>query len=780
MTVKQAQQQQPHGATENDDVIAMLRDSARDLCARALPRARLRELRTSSNSFDRSVWGQMAELGWPQLLLPESRDGAGLGMAAVVAVCRELGGALAPEPVIESAVGAVSVLAHLPQDGLLQDLLGGGEIVPVAALGSVSSVPFGNVVATSNTSGFLLNGHCLNVPLGADADGWLVPALLETEPAWLWVTRAASGVLVESLPLADGGHDAHVRFSDAPARLLGHGAVANDALVVARARTGLAGSAYLLGLSETLFDLTLEYLANRRQFGQAIGSFQVIQHRMVDLYLQLRLCSAVIQRAVATIDEGSESGAAIAASRACYRACSTAMAMTRESIQLHGAIGTTDECDVGLFVNRALVTTARFGPAAAHARELARYSNKLSSDPEKGTSHSAVDAGFTPPDGDWNQLDNNHFRAVVRKWLEQNYPAELRNPAARLQWQACREWYGQLYRRGWAAPAWPVEHGGMGLAPEKLLIFIEERERWGVARTPDQGIIMIGPLLMQHGSAEQQAFYLPPALSGEHIWCQGYSEPNSGSDLASLATTAVRDGDEFVINGQKIWTTLAQDATHMFCLVRTDPQAKPQAGISFVLIDLTVSGITIRPITNIAGDAEFCEVFFDDVRVPVANLVGALNDGWTIAKALLSFERIFIGSPKQSQHGLSRLHELVAQTGLRDDPVFVDRMTRLELDVADLEALYGEFADVIKRGGTLGADVSVLKIWASETVCRLSEFMLEAAGDAGGQRGTIEFGEGSVDVLSHYYNARPTPIYGGSNEIQRNIVAKHVLRMPSR
>jgi len=291
---------------------------------------------------------------------------------------------------------------------------------------------------------------------------------------------------------------------------------------------------------------------------------------------------------------------------------------------------------------------------------------------------------------------------------------------------------------------------------------------------------MMGPLLMPHGSPEQQSTYLPPALSGEHIWCQGYSEPESGSDLASLKTSAVRDGDEFVINGQKIWTTLAQDATHMFCLVRTDAEAKPQAGISFVLIDLNVTGITIRPIRNMAGDEEFCEVFFDDVRIPVQNLVGKLNDGWTIAKALLSFERIFIGSPKQSQHALSRLHELADARQLREDPVFVDRLTRLELDVADLESLYKVFADVMRRGDTLGPDVSLLKIWASETVCRLSEFMLEAAAESGAQVGAIDCNGPSIDILSHYYNARPTPIYGGSNEIQRNILAKHVLKLPTR
>ena len=291
---------------------------------------------------------------------------------------------------------------------------------------------------------------------------------------------------------------------------------------------------------------------------------------------------------------------------------------------------------------------------------------------------------------------------------------------------------------------------------------------------------MVGPVLMQYGTPAQQAYYLPSALSGEHLWCQGYSEPNAGSDLASLRTRAIREGDEFVINGQKTWTTLAQDATHMFCLVRTDQDAKPQAGISFVLIDLASPGITIRPIRNIAGDEEFCEVFLDNVRVPVASLVGELHDGWTIAKALLGFERIFIGSPKQCQYALNRLTELGAARGLLGEPVFVDRLARFALDVADLESLYKEFADIVRRGETLGPDISVLKIWASETFSRLSEFIVEAAGEAGARVGYADFNGAKIDVLSQYYNARPTTLYGGSNEIQRNILAKQVLKLPAR
>jgi alkylation response protein AidB-like acyl-CoA dehydrogenase len=379
---------------------------------------------------------------------------------------------------------------------------------------------------------------------------------------------------------------------------------------------------------------------------------------------------------------------------------------------------------------------------------------------------------------DWNALTDDAFRHEVREFLETHYPAELRHTTRRLRWADIRGWVRTLAAKGWLAPAWPREHGGMGLSPAKLLIFIEEQERHGVARAPDMGVVMVGPILIRHGDEWQKRTYLPAILANEHIWCQGYSEPNAGSDLASLRTEAVLDGEDFVITGQKTWTTLAQDATHMFVLARTDKAAKKQAGISFLLLDLKAPGVTVRPIKNIAGHEEFCEVFLDDVRTPKRNLVGGLNNGWTIAKALLGFERLFLGSPKQSQYALGRLAALARQRGLFTDAEFVEKFTRLRLDVADLGAAYARYSDMVKRGEPLGADVSLLKIWATETFQHLTELTVETAGADGATVDPLQFGNEWLDVLGPYYNSRPATIYGGSNEIQRNILAKHVLGLP--
>jgi len=380
---------------------------------------------------------------------------------------------------------------------------------------------------------------------------------------------------------------------------------------------------------------------------------------------------------------------------------------------------------------------------------------------------------------DWNALDDETFRHEVRSFFEEHYPAHLRYPKTRLRWHQISDWTLTLSRKGWIAPAWPVEYGGMGLAPVKLLIFFEEQERWGVGRAPDQGINQVGPLLIKYGSEAHRREFLPPIIACEHIWCQGYSEPGAGSDLASLRTEALLDGDEFVINGQKTWTSLAQDATHMYLLVRTDKSVKKQQGISFLLVDIDSPGITLRPIRNIAGNEEFCEVFLDNVRVPKTRLVGEINQGWTIAKALLGFERIMLGSPKAAQYVLARLEELAVRLGLDRDMGFVDRFTQLRLDVADLGALYIRFVDQVKRGEQLGPDVSILKVWATETFSRLASLMVDAAGSAGATMGDVELFGSHANILSSYYSARPATIYGGSNEIQRNILASQVLGLPN-
>ena len=379
---------------------------------------------------------------------------------------------------------------------------------------------------------------------------------------------------------------------------------------------------------------------------------------------------------------------------------------------------------------------------------------------------------------DYNAMEDEAFRQEARAFFEKDYPAELRFMPRRLTWDESKPWWLTLSKKGWLAPNWPVEHGGMGLDPAKLIIYWEETERAGIGRMPDQGVTMVGPTLIRFGNDAQRAQYLPKILAGDIVWCQGYSEPNAGSDLASLRTEAVLDGDEYVINGSKIWTSMAHHATNIYVLVRTDKAVKQQRGISFLLVDMKTPGITLRTIKNIAGSEEFCQVFFDNVRTHKDNLVGKINEGWTIAKGLLTFERLNIGSPRRPQYALKRLEQLARATGLFDDPGFADKFTALKLDLDDLGSLYARYVEIVKRGEELGQEVSMLKIWAMESWQRLTDLLLETGQEYGAMPGEHTVDGAKVDLLSPFYYARPGTIYGGSSEVQRNILAKYVLKLP--
>ena len=379
---------------------------------------------------------------------------------------------------------------------------------------------------------------------------------------------------------------------------------------------------------------------------------------------------------------------------------------------------------------------------------------------------------------DYNSVSDDAFRTEIRAWIEANYPPELRFPIERLHRRDTKPWYDRLAEKGWLAPGWPTDRGGMGLDTVKRVIFIEELERHGCARFSDQGVLMLGPLLMSYGTPAQQARFLPEILTGAHIWAQGYSEPGSGSDLASLRTEAVLDGDEWVINGQKTWTTLGNDANWIYLLARTDKSAKPQRGISFLLVPMDAPGIVVRPILTLGMSDEFCEVFFDDVRVPRDALVGELNQGWTMAKALLGFERIFVGSPAQSAYALSRLDRMAEHLRLRGDAEFRVRYDRLAIDLADHVSLYSSFIDRLRRGEPIGADVSMLKINQTELYKRIAQTLVDYADGYAGAGGLVR-GLGDVQASAIWLQSLQTTIYGGTSEIQRDILAKQVLQLPN-
>ena len=379
---------------------------------------------------------------------------------------------------------------------------------------------------------------------------------------------------------------------------------------------------------------------------------------------------------------------------------------------------------------------------------------------------------------DWNALSDDAFRELVREEIERHYPERLRFVPGWSTWAEQAEWIERLLERRWIAPGWPVEMGGMGLSPLKQMIFREEHERWGAVYYREHGVSQVGPVIMRFGTREQQDRWLPPTLRAEHHWAQGYSEPEAGSDLASLRTRAKRYENEYVVTGQKIWTTLAHVATHIYILARTNPDAKKQEGISFLLAPIDAPGITVRQIRDIAGHSELCEVFLDEVRIPVTDRIGEEDHGWTIAKSLLGHERITVGSPAPAEYGLELLRAVAQERGQIDDPVFRERYGQLALDVAHARDAYARYKAMVARGEEIGPDVSMLKIISSETFARIADVIIETAGEDGGLLGDDGHGRDSGGVLTSFYRARPMLIYAGSNEIQRNIIASAVLGLP--
>jgi hypothetical protein len=384
------------------------------------------------------------------------------------------------------------------------------------------------------------------------------------------------------------------------------------------------------------------------------------------------------------------------------------------------------------------------------------------------------------------------FRDEVRAFIKDNYPAHLRGFGSRedLSKEDFLAWHKILGKKGWAAPAWPVEYGGTGWTPTQRYIWSEENARAETIPPLPFGINMVGPVIYTFGTPEQKARYLPKILSGEEWWCQGYSEPGAGSDLASLKTRAVREGDHYIINGQKTWTTLAQHADWGFFLCRTDPSAKKQEGISFILVDMKTPGVTVRPIIMLDGGHEVNDVFLDNVKVPVENLVGVENQGWTCAKFLLAHERSGIAGVARSKRGVERLKDLAraerADNGdaLISDKDFARKVAELEIDLTALE--FTELRTLAREeaGRGPGPESSLLKIKGTEIQQRLTELAMEAVGNYAQpyfrsfDSDSNEFAigpEGARMTAPSYFNMRKTSIYGGSNEIQRNIIAKMVL-----
>ncbi len=377
------------------------------------------------------------------------------------------------------------------------------------------------------------------------------------------------------------------------------------------------------------------------------------------------------------------------------------------------------------------------------------------------------------------------FRQETKAWLAENCPPEMQKPM-RSEKDACwggrnwvfqsedqKLWLGRMAAKGWTAPSWPTKYGGGGLSRAEAKVLQQEMNNIG-ARSPlhSFGIWMLGPALLEFGSEEQRLRYLPEICRGEIRWCQGYSEPNAGSDLASLATKAEDKGDHYLVNGQKVWTSYADEADWIFCLVRTDNTGKKHHGISFLLFDMESEGVSTKPILLISGRSPFCETFFEDVKVPKENLVGERDKGWSIAKYLLTHEREMIGD----YGAVKPLSEIIADNGYTPNPILRAKIAEFEVDAWAFAQTMSRMLMEAKAGASLGAKSSMLKYYGTELNKRRYELMMDLAGHDGLEWESERSNDGQL--ARSWLRTKGNTIEGGTSEIQLNIISKHILQLP--
>ena len=790
--------EEPENRALRDNTSDMLRQSAATFLVERHSTRRLRSLRTSAHGYECSLWRDMAALGWMSMLLPDDLGGLGMDVRHVAALCDEIGAALLPEPWVACALMPAVVMRGAPasrrRDSLLEAIGSGDAMLALAWQEHENQIdPAEGIEAlVSGTPGALrLSGLKRFVASLPGADGLIVSARQDGETALVHVPAGVSGMHVTEHRLVDDSRAANVVFDDLPLAadaILARGALADALLRQAFEESLVAVCAQQVAIARRGLEITTEYMRTRVQFGRALASFQALQHRLVDLAIQVRRMEAALARAVQYVQEGNPDRPAVLSAAKSF--CTGAsLRITRACIQLHGGMGFTDEADIGLYLRAALRLAGWLGTADAHRerfmalREPPQGPGGAGDAPDGARSMARARKPVelpAPREGRWpdyNAMSDEDFRAVFRDWLENNLPQENRRPADRLLGEPAESWMRKLSQAGWRAPGWPVKFGGLGLSFRKHAIYHEELDRAGASRWIDHGVWSLGEILMHYGDDAQRDYYLPRILTCEHVWAQGYSEPGAGSDLASLRTRAVRDGGHWMINGQKIWTSGAAYATHIFVLVRTNPDTAKQRGISFILADIKTPGITVRPIRNIADELEFCEVFFEDARVPLENLVGEVDQGWTIAKGLLGMERLVISSSSLPRRALAALRAVGRRRELLADPLFRSRYGELLMDIENLEALYAEASEDMGAGREVPTDLSILRIFAGELFQQVSEAAMEFAAEHG-PIGSVSTDGVQHDIKKLFMVARPATIYGGTAEIQRNILARRLLSLP--
>jgi alkylation response protein AidB-like acyl-CoA dehydrogenase len=758
------------------DEQAELQRIAREVVERECPASLVRAV-VEDDADASSLWKALVDLEWPGLTLPLEDGGSGANPLDLSLVLEELGWAADVSPFL------ATVTQHLPlvRDGL-QGTVRAERLAAIVAGSPGAAVLDPNAfTARRSGDGWRINGAAAHVLDGDRAEELVVVARTDEGLACLLLPAYEAQVTRE--PTSDGSlHLATVRLADAyvVAARAHVGPEVEGALVAAadEAVTGIAAT--IVGASQRVFDLVLDHIRDRRQFGVPIGSFQAVKHMAVDAYMSIERARAVVQLAARSLSDGADRRPML--TPMAKAAAGDAQRLTvQHGIQLFGALGYTWENDLQLFLKRAKTLDVLLGTPRQHRQEVARLAL---ADPAGAIAQRPPSAEDT----------TEAFRLELAAWLDANTPSEEEAAAERSRSSAdipawARRFQRAMFEAGWLLPANPPEFGGRNASLMEVLAHHEELDRRRIYLTFNpQGLSIIVPAILAFGTEEQKQRWALPIMRAEITAALGMSEPDAGSDLAGLRTRAVLDGDRFIVNGQKVWTSGAHDADVIFAFVRTDPDAPKHKAISCLVIPTDTPGVTRRPFRSIQGkdELDFNEVFFDDAAVPAENLIGELHQGWRVATGSLGHERfmLWLGYAERLDELTTRGGKVVRDHGLQGDAYVLDWYAQLVTDSHALRAL-GERTMAKVQRGMEPVEQSILKLFGSEATQRATLHVLEALGpdalDPSVRTGPVEplnldlWGESWFDLYLRSFSAT---IAGGTSQIQRNIIGEHVLGLP--
>ncbi|HMG25442.1 MAG TPA: acyl-CoA dehydrogenase [Acidimicrobiia bacterium] len=717
----------PIGISEEHEA---LRQAARGWVERHCPPEVPRSFLDAGTESLPAFWGELAAQGWCGLHVDEALGGEGYGLPELVVVLEELGRAGAPGPFLPTVLAAAVIQAAGKETAadILPELASGETVGAVALEGRIEAEPDGDGRRVRGTLRAVLSGHLAGVLVARAGDDWYAltgDEFTATELASLDPTRRVAevrvdGAVLPSVRRLDGVDTARVR----------------DLAAVVFAAEGV-------GVAQWCVETASEYAKVREQFGRPIGQFQGVKHKCADMLAETELARAAVWDAARAADEPAV--APLTAAAAAGLAVDAAYSAAKDCIQVHGGIGFTWEHDAHLYLKRATTTRQLLGPTSTwrvRAAEAARGGARR---------RLAVDL---PPEAEALRDEVRAFATDV-KGLDE---VEQRR---------------RLADAGYLAPQWPKPWGRDASALEQLVI--DDEFRKAKVRRPNLSVgAWALPPLMVYGTDEQQQRWIPATLRGEISWCQLFSEPGAGSDLAALMTRATRDDGGWVVNGQKVWTSMAQNADWGILIARTDPDAAKHDGISYFMLDMKTPGIDIRPLRELTGEAWFNEVFFNDVFVPDDCLVGAPNDGWRAARTTLANERVYMGSGSSIGYGVQGVLKLLDTAGLASDPIALDEAGSLVAEEHALSVL-GFRLTLQALGGAdpSGSEAAVRKLLGVEHDQRVQEVGLQLLGS----EGTVTDGEAAMWVRGFLFN-RCLTIAGGTSEVQRNVIAERLLGLP--